>query len=779
MTAPHHRLDCVTGAFGFTGRFIAHRLLERGIAVRTLTNHPNAGSPLAARIDTRAYAFDRPEQLAKSLEGVHTLYNTYWIRFERGGTSYDIAVRNTRRLFEAARAAGVERVVHVSIANADTGSDLPYYRAKGVLEHELAGSGLSYAIVRPTVLFGDDAILIHNIAWLLRRLPLFAVVGRGDYRLQPVHVDDLARLSVELGERGKNVARDAAGPEILGYHSLVEELRAAVGSRAWLASRAGFLGLALARVLGLLLHDVLITRDELVGLQRDLLVSREPPACETRFSDWMHAQGDCARPSLSLRTGVPLSPLCGALITEERQMTLARRLWTLWFGFSRAVDRRAYAASGLALIAFKYATDALLVWSVTGTLWTPRDYLNPLLSIRARLVGSDHEWLLLVLLVWALPFVWVGASMTLRRALDAGLSAWSGLVFFVPIVNYLWMLLLCLLPSRESTVTPKAQLKATASSVRALLSAAGPAAVVGVAAMSVSVLVLDSYLGMLFVGMPFAVGFIAGFRINRDGDRGWGPSIASAQLALLLTAASLVLFALEGALCLAMAFPIGAVLALMGALLGRMVAVRHNLKPSHVLTLLLALPLLMGVEAAGPAAPLREVVSTVEIDAPPDVVWPRVVGFAELPPPREFVFALGIAYPVSAHIEGEGVGATRSCEFSTGTFIEPITVWDPPRRLAFDVASQPAPMRETSPYRHVNAPHLTNGLRSQRGEFRLVALPAGRTRLEGRTWYSIEMAPQVYWGLVSDHLIHTIHARVLAHVKGLAEGGGTALRGGS
>ena len=150
-----------------------------------------------------------------------------------------------------------------------------------------------------------------------------------------------------------------------------------------------------------------------------------------------------------------------------------------------------------------------------------------------------------------------------------------------------------------------------------------------------------------------------------------------------------------------------------------------------------------------------------------------MVGFSELPPPREIVFALGIAYPVRAHIDGEGVGATRSCEFSTGPFIEPITVWDPPRRLAFDVASQPEPMHETSPYRHVNAPHLANGLRSWRGEFRLAALPGDRTRLEGSTWYTVEMAPQAYWGLFSDRLIHAIHARVLTHVKGLAEGDAT------
>jgi NADH dehydrogenase len=286
------RVDCVTGAFGFTGRFIAARLRERGIAVRTLTNHPDAASALAKSIDTRPYAFDRPEQLAKDLEGVHTLYNTYWVRFERGATRYESAVHNTRRLFAAAAAARVARVVHVSIANADADSDLPYYRGKGVLERELAASGLSYAIVRPTVLFGDDAILIHNIAWLRRRLPAFAIAERGDYRLQPVYVDDIARLCIELAQSEEDVARDAAGPEVFDYRELVMQLRAAVGSHAVLVRLPESLCLGLARVLGFCLRDVLITRDELVGLQRDLLVSQEPPACATRLSGWIREHGD-------------------------------------------------------------------------------------------------------------------------------------------------------------------------------------------------------------------------------------------------------------------------------------------------------------------------------------------------------------------------------------------------------------------------------------------------------------------------------------------------------
>jgi hypothetical protein len=240
-------------------------------------------------------------------------------------------------------------------------------------------------------------------------------------------------------------------------------------------------------------------------------------------------------------------------------------------------------------------------------------------------------------------------------------------------------------------------------------------------------------------------------------------------LALVLIAGALLLFALEGVLCIAMAFPLASVLAVIGAMLGRGVAQSHRLRPTHALTLLLALPLLMGVEAAGPGAPVREVVTSIEIAASPEVVWPHVIGFSELPAPHQLVFALGIAYPMRARIEGAGVGAIRYCEFSTGPFVEPITAWDPPRRLAFDVASQPEPMHETSPYRRVNAPHLVDGLRSRRGEFRLVPLPGGRTRLEGSTWYSVEMAPQMYWGPISDRLIHAIHERVLAHVADLAE----------
>jgi hypothetical protein len=331
------------------------------------------------------------------------------------------------------------------------------------------------------------------------------------------------------------------------------------------------------------------------------------------------------------------------------------------------------------------------------------------------------------------------------------------------------MLLLCGLPSRAPSSAPRSRTPEP-TRARAIALAAAPAAALGVAAMALSVLVVDSYGAMLFVGTPFAMGFTAGYLLNRNGDRGSFLTQAAAAIAVVAASGALLLFALEGAVCLAMAAPPAVVLAALGGALGRSVARQHRLRAPQAAAQLLAIPLLIGAEAAAPPTPLREVASSIVIDAPPELVWPHVVGFTQLPPPTQLVFRLGIAYPMRARIEGSGVGAVRYCEFSTGPFVEPITAWDAPRRLAFDVASQPEPMHETSPYRHVRAPHLVDGLVARRGEFRLVELPGGRTRLEGSTWYQLDMAPEPYWRLYSNALIGAIHQRVLAHVKKLAEG---------
>jgi uncharacterized protein YbjT (DUF2867 family) len=280
-------LDAVTGARGFSGRHIAARLLGKGRELITLTNHPDRPDPFDGRVTIHPLAFAEPASLARSLRGVDTLYNTYWTRLERGGATYADAARNSRVLFEAARVAGVRRIAHVSVANADLAADLPYYRAKADAEDALRASGVSHGILRPAVLIGDEPILINSIAWMLRHLPVFAIAGDGRYGIQPIHVEDLARLAIELGQRDDDVAVDAAGPERLTFAELVGLIRRAVGSRALVAHVPGSLALLGGRMLGVALRDVILTGDELEGLTRGLLASRQPPLGTTRFTTWL------------------------------------------------------------------------------------------------------------------------------------------------------------------------------------------------------------------------------------------------------------------------------------------------------------------------------------------------------------------------------------------------------------------------------------------------------------------------------------------------------------
>ena len=269
----------------------------------------------------------------------------------------------------------------------------------------------------------------------------------------------------------------------------------------------------------------------------------------------------------------------------------------------------------------------------------------------------------------------------------------------------------------------------------------------------------------LFVATPFVMGAVSAFAFNRGGPRPAGTTVLVAVGAVLLAGGAVLLFALEGALCLMMAAPLGVALASMGAFLGRALAVRLPSRPAGVAALMLPLPLFAGIDVAQPPPRVREVVTVVEVDAPPQAVWPNVVAFSSLQEPPLWVFRLGIAYPQRATIDGRGVGAVRRCEFSTGAFVEPITAWDEPVRLGFDVAAQPPPMQELSPYRHVLAPHLDGYLQVRSGEFLLVPLPGGRTRLEGRTRYEMRVFPAAYWSLWSDALIHAIHTRVLEHIR--------------
>ena len=282
----------VTGAFGYSGRYITERLLAAGHAVVTLTNSPQRPNPFQGEVAALPFHFDAPEQLAASLRGVDVLINTYWIRFDHTLFSHAQAVRNTKVMFAAAQAAGVGRIVHTSITNPDLTSDLPYFRGKAELEVALQALGPSYCIQRPAVLFGKEDVLVNNIAWSLRHLPVFGVFGAGDYKMQPIYVDDLAAAAVAHAFSQENEVIEAIGPETFTYRGLAETVRRVLGLRRLIVSVPPALGYLTCRLLGILLRDVVITREEMRGLMEGRLCVDAPPLGTTRLTDWMQAHRD-------------------------------------------------------------------------------------------------------------------------------------------------------------------------------------------------------------------------------------------------------------------------------------------------------------------------------------------------------------------------------------------------------------------------------------------------------------------------------------------------------
>jgi NADH dehydrogenase len=280
-------IHAVTGAYGYSGKYIAQRLLDAGQTVVTLTNALSRANPFGDRIKAFPYHFDQPDLLAEHLQGVAVLYNTYWVRFNHRLFKHADAVRNTLALFEAAKKAGVQRIVHVSITNPSQDSPLEYFRGKAILEKALAECGTSYAILRPAVLFGKEDILINNIAWVLRRLPVFGLFGDGRYRLQPIYVDDLAALAVEQGKARENVIINALGPETFTYRDLVTSIGQRIGKTRPIVSVPPWFGYAAGQLLGALVGDVIITRDEIEGLMGDLLYVDATPAGRTVLTEWI------------------------------------------------------------------------------------------------------------------------------------------------------------------------------------------------------------------------------------------------------------------------------------------------------------------------------------------------------------------------------------------------------------------------------------------------------------------------------------------------------------
>jgi uncharacterized membrane protein YhaH (DUF805 family) len=444
-----------------------------------------------------------------------------------------------------------------------------------------------------------------------------------------------------------------------------------------------------------------------------------------------------------------------------------RKLMRFWFTFTERVTRAGYLAHGLVLMIVKYLTDAALIWAVQGVVWTPMDYLTTGTVLeRSKLAGAP-AWLPLVLGLWTLPFLWAGVTLTTRRAMDARLSPWFALLFFVPGLNYLAMGVLCLLPSARAPDQAAELPSGMVSKQRAKMEAVGAGLATGVLLALVGVLQLETYGVSLFLGAPFIMGAMAGYVLNARYRADAGETSRVAAWTVIVTGAVLLLFAIEGVVCIAMSLPLALGAAWLGGKLGRFIALSRG-SPAYAALAVLLFPLASPVVDGSRPRAAREVRSVVEIDASPEAVWRNVVAFPPIERPSDLLFRTGIAYPTGARIDGQGVGAIRYCDFSTGAFVEPVTVWDPGQRLSFDISRQPAPMRELSPYA-IAPPHLDGWFRGVRGEFRLVPLANGGTRLEGTTWYELDIHPAPYFALFADYIVGRIHHRVLTHIESLAE----------
>ena len=442
-----------------------------------------------------------------------------------------------------------------------------------------------------------------------------------------------------------------------------------------------------------------------------------------------------------------------------------------------SISRQTFLISGLLLALFKQGLDiGLSVLAFHRTVrafnyWFPFDRAVALTSLGA----ADYKHLLAIVAV-AVPFIWIGVCLTLARLRDAGLPLWLSLFFFVPFLNMLLFIFLCCVPTAEAA-TRRGPLAARHRSFdqwipRGVAASAFAGAMLtlllGLLFVGFSTTVLASYGWGLFVGVPFMMGFLSVTIYCFHEPRTFSSCIGVACLSPMLLGLGLLAYAIEGIICLLMAAPLAMVLALMGGSFAYWLqSSRHPspATPAVMGLLLLGLPLGMSVERLlSPAPPVFAVTTSVEVDAPPEVLWPNVIAFAELPPPSELLFRAGVAYPIRAEIVGAGPGAVRRCVFSTGAFLEPITVWDAPRLLKFSVASNPAPLAEWTPYESITPPHLRGFLVSEGGQFRLTPLSGGRTLLEGTTWYRHSMWPASYWKLWSDHIIHEIHLRVLRYI---------------
>jgi uncharacterized membrane protein YhaH (DUF805 family) len=451
--------------------------------------------------------------------------------------------------------------------------------------------------------------------------------------------------------------------------------------------------------------------------------------------------------------------------------------------FSGKVDRKTYAIVGLVAFFLKENLDRFVAGFYFHRPWSIFQYWVPLNSAaNIRTLSPDLAQFSAAMLALALPFIWLGVAMTVRRLRDIGQPVWLVALFFVPYVNLFLFAALCFLPSREKPVhtesapwpgprsldglIPKTHLGSAILSI--VLTS-----LIGLLFVLLGTVVMGAYGWGLFVALPFCLGLFSVLIYSYHAPRDFMDCMTVALLPVAILGCVLLLVAIEGLICILMAAPIAGVLAFLGGFLGYVIQARYWWRreaPAILSVVLLVVPGFFGMErAAGLVPETFRVQTAIEVNAPPEKVWDQVVAFAEIPPPKEMLFRAGIAYPIRAEISGHGVGAVRHCIFSTGPFVEPIEIWDEPRLLKFGVTANPTPLQEWTPYAHIEPPHLHGYFVSEQGQFLLTALPVGRTRLEGTTWYRHSMWPAAYWRLWSDYIIHSIHLRVLRHIKLEAE----------
>lgn len=457
----------------------------------------------------------------------------------------------------------------------------------------------------------------------------------------------------------------------------------------------------------------------------------------------------------------------------------AQNLWR-WDG---RLGRTQFCLIGVTALFLKFALDWLIVSQVYHRPWSLLFYWRPFGNIHDfHFLKTGDVFFGATLLVLALPFVWLGLATIVKRLRDAGQPVWLACLFFIPIVNWAFFAALCLLPTAshlpEEEASPwpgpgKLDRWIPKTPMGNAVVTVAMTTLLGLTVTFLGTQAMTSYGWGLFVAQPFCMGLFAVLLYSYHEPRTLPTCLAISLLPLGVLGIVLLVVALEGVICLLMAAPIATVLALLGGSLGYAIQITHWTRrgaPFVISVVLVAMPSLLGYEHnAKPQPHVYQVQSEIVVNAPPEIVWQKVVSFTQIAPPKELLFRAGVAYPIRAEIAGSGVGAVRRCVFSTGAFVEPIETWDEPKLLRFSVAENPAPLNELTPYGHIEPAHLHGYFVSHHGQFQLADLPGGRTKLIGTTWYTNAMWPEQYWHHWSDYIIHRIHMRVLLHIQEEAE----------